>query len=311
MLTTAINSVRGAAAEMVGALLFDKADRVPFFMPYLEKMIHDPSVIVRTTVAHSLLCLYRHNEARAVDLFLVLVDKDNDHLLATHYVDRFLHYANVRHFQRLRLVLRRMLDSPVSAVRETGARHVCLAQFSNPEAADMVAECVTGDEALRKGAAKVAEANLFNPVCAAFTHEKLPSFFNDPDREIRNAAARCFRKAKGRDLEKAKPIIRSFLESDAFRDNVDDLMWPLEYSTADIAEEVLLTCEAVIANMESLGDDPAHRLYGHANSVAELVMRAYRQTNDAAARTRCLDIVDRLLAQEVYGISKELEEFER
>nr|WP_299243569.1 hypothetical protein [uncultured Halomonas sp.] len=311
ILTTAINSVRGAAPETVGTLLFDKADRVPFFMPYLEKMVHDPTVIVRTTVAHALLGLYKHDEACAVDLFLVLVDTDNDHLLATHHVDRFLHYANVRHFQRLRLVLRRMLDSPVSTVREAGARHVCLAQFSNPEATGMVAECVTGEEALRKGAAKVAEANLFNPVCEAFTHEKLPLFFNDPVKEIRDAAAKCFLNAEGRDLEKAKPIIRAFLESDAFRDNVDDLIWPLEHSTADIAEEILLTCEAVIANMETLGDDPAHQLYGHANSVVELVMRAYRQTGDAAARSRCLDIVDRLLAQEVYGISTELDEFER
>lgn len=311
MLNTAINSVRGAAAEMVGTLLFSKADRVSFFMPYLEKMVHDPMVIVRTTVAHSLLALYKHDEACAVDLFLVLVGTDNDYLLATHHVDRFLHYANIRHFHRLRFVLRRMLNSPVPIVREAGARHVCLAQFSNPEATGMVAECVTGDEAQRKGAAKVARANLFNPVCAAFTHENLPVFFNDPVREIRDDAARCFRNAEGRDLEMAKPIINAFLESDAFRDNVDDLMWPLERSTADIAEEILLTCEAVIANMESLGDVPLHRLYGHANSVAELVMRAYRQTNDASARARCLDIVDRLLAQEVYGISKELEEFER
>lgn len=311
ILTTAINSVRGAAAETVGTLLFDRADRVPFFMRYLEKMVHDPTVIVRTTGANSLLGLFKHNEVRAVDLFLVLVDTNNDLLLATHHVDRFLHYANVRHFRRLRPVLRRMLDSPVPAVRETGARHVCLAQFSNPEAADMVAECVAGDEAQRRGAARVAKANLFNSECAAYTHATLPVFFNDRAKGIRDEAAGCFHKAEGRDLETAKHIIRAFLESAAFGENVEDLMWPLAHSTAYIAEEVLLTCEAVIAHMESLGDDPTHRLYGQADTVAELVLRAYRQTDVVAVRARCLNIVDRLLAQEVYGISKELEEFER
>lgn len=311
ILTTAINSVRGAAAETVGTLLFDRADHVPFFMPYLERMVHDPTVIVRTTVANSLLCLYKHDEVRAVDLFLVLVDTDNDLLLATHHVDRFLHYANVRHFQRLRPVIRRMLDSSISAVRESGAQHACLAQFSNPDAADMVAECVAGDEAQRKGAARVAEANLFNPECAAYTHEALPVFFNDPVKAIRAEAAGCFRNAQGRDMEKAKSMIRAFLDSAAFGENVEDLMWPLEDSTADISEEVLLTCEAVLAHMESLGDDPAHRLYGQADKVAEFVLRAYRQTDAPAIRARCLNIVDRLLAQEVYGMSKELEEFER
>ena len=311
ILTTAINSIRGAAAETVGTLLFNRADRVPFFVPYLERMVQDPTVIVRTTVANSLFCFYKHDESHAVHLFLTLVDTDNDHLLATYPVDRFLHYANVRHFHRLRPVLRRMLDSPVPAVRETGARHVCLAQFNNLDAADMVAECVAGDEAQRKGAARVAKANLFNPECATFTHDKLPIFFNDPTKVIRDEAAGCFHNSEGRDLEKVKPIIRAFLGSNAFDENVEDIVWPLTRSTADLAEEILLTCEAVIAHMESLDDNPVHRLHGQANNVAQLLLRAYRQTNDTAVRTRILDIIDRLLGQEVYGISKELDEFER
>lgn len=311
ILTTAINSVRGAAAETVGALLFDKADRIPFFMPCLERMVRDSTVVVRTTVANSLLCLYKHDEARAVALFLILVDTDNDLLLATHHVDRFLYYADVRNFLLLQPVLRRMISSAVPAVREAGARQVCLTQFTHSEASEMAAECVAGDDAQRKGAARVAEANLFNAECAAFTHEKLPIFFNDPVKEIRDEAASCFHNAKGRDLETAKPIIRAFLESAAFAENVEDLMRPLQHSTADIPEEVLLTCEAVLRHMESLGADPTHRLYGQADSVAELVLRSYRQTSDASIRTRCLNIIDRLLAQEVYGISKELEEFER
>ena len=70
-------------------------------------------------------------------------------------------------------------------------------------------------------------------------------------------------------------------------------------------------CMKPLLHMESIGDDPMQRLYGQADNVAELVLRAYRQTEDPAIRGRCLDIVDRLLAQEVYGMSKELEEFER
>jgi len=188
---------------------------------------------------------------------------------------------------------------------------VCLAQFSNPDAADIVAECVSGDDAQRKGAASVAEANLFHPDCVAYTHATLPVFFDDPVKEIRDEAAGCFRNAEGRDLETARPVIRAFLDSAAFGENVEDLMWPLEHSSADIPDEILLTCEAVINHMEALGDDPNQRLYGQADHVADFVIRAYRQTSAPAVRARCLDIVDRLLAQEVYGISKELEEFER
>ena len=85
----------------------------------------------------------------------------------------------------------------------------------------------------------------------------------------------------------------------------------MEDSTADIAEEILLTCETVIDHMQSLSETPTYHLHGQADNVAELVLRAYRQTNDAVVRARCLNIVDRLLSQEVYGMSKEMVEFER
>lgn len=311
LLTTAINSVRGAAADSIGTLLYDQKARIPFFIPYLKKLAHDPTVIVRCTAAHALLALYKYDEAQAVDLFLELCDVGNDALLATHHVDRFLYYANIRHFKRLRVILRRMLDSTTPLVRETGARLACLAQFTNQDASDLVQECLSGDDAKRKGAAKVAGANLFKPDCYVFAQGALPKLFNDPIKEIRDEAAACFRKAESRDLEKVKPVIRAFLQSAAFSENVDDLIWPIERSTADISDETLLTCEAIILLMESVGVDESHRFYAHVNKVAELVLRSYRQTADNAIRSRCLDIVDRLLAQEVYGISKGLEEFER
>lgn len=311
MLDTSINSVRGAAAMTVGNLIFDNAKRVSFFMPYLEKMAQDSTVIVRTTVAYSLLCLYKHNECRAVDLFLLLVDVDNDHLLATHHVDRFLYHANARHFRRLRPILIRMINSSISSVREAGARHACLALFSNKDAANMVAECVKGDGAQRIGVARVAKANLFNSNFTEFTHEKLPTFFNDSLKDIRDEAASCFRQAKGRDLDTAKSVIRAFIQSEAFGESLGELIWALEHSTADIAEETLLTCEAAIAHMESLQNARTQHVYGQPDNIAELVLRAYRQTENPATRIRCLNIIDRLLAQEVYGISKELEDFER
>jgi hypothetical protein len=175
----------------------------------------------------------------------------------------------------------------------------------------MVEECLGGDDAKRKGAATVAEANLFNAQCSAFSHATLPTFFDDPTKGIRDEAAACFRNAQGRDLETCKPVIRAFLKSRAFAENMDDLMWPLQHSTADISDEVFLACEAVIDVMANAGSDVAGRHHGQADTVAELVLRAYRQTTDAATRARCLDLVDSLLSLEVYGMSKELEEFER
>jgi len=311
ILTTAINSTRGAAADAIGTLLLASEERVPFFIPYLERMVHDPTVVVRTTAAQALLGLYKHDEARAVDLFLQLCECESEPLLATHYVAWFLHYANIHHFDRLRSVLRRMLDSQIASVRETGARQACLAQFSNPSAGDMVEECLNGDDAKRKGAASVAQANAFNEDCREFCHSALIPFFDDPVKEVRDEAARCFLSAKGRGLEAGRELIRAFLHSTAFAENGELLLMTLKSSTADISDVVVEVCEAVLGVLEDGTSAPYGRLLFEAYNVAELVFRTYSQSEDPAYRRRCLDLVDGLLATQAYGIAKELEEYER
>ena len=311
LLDTAINSVRGRAAEAIGTLLFDKAERVPFFMPYLGRMVHDPTEIVRTTAAYALLGLYKHDEERAVDLFIQLCEVENDVLLATPHVNRFLYYASIHHFDRLRPILRRMLDSNLPVVREAGSRHVCLAQFSNPGAVDMVKECLNSDDAKRKGAASVAQANAFNEECREFCHPTLIRFFDDPAKEIREEAASCFLKAKGRDLETGRELIRAFLRSKAFAENGEVLVMSLKASTANISDVIIEVCEAVLGILNEEDSTLHERLFFEAHSVAELVFRAYGQSEDPSYRRRCLDLVDGLLATQAYGIAKELEEYER
>ena len=82
-------------------------------------------------------------------------------------------------------------------------------------------------------------------------------------------------------------------------------------STADLDEEILVTCEAVIGMLEEAVDNPRPRHYIGSDHVSELVLRAYRQSNDLGFQSKCLDIIDRLLAIEAYGITKELEAYER
>ncbi len=44
----------------------------------------------------------------------------------------------------------------------------------------MVDECLTGDDAKRKGATQVAAANVFRKDCREFSHAALKKFFDDP-----------------------------------------------------------------------------------------------------------------------------------
>jgi len=307
----AINSIRGTAAEAAGQLIADDANRIPVFIPHIERMVEDPTVVVRTTVACTLRGLCIHDEELAVTLFIKLSETDNTAFFATPHVDQFIYYAASRHFDRLYPILRRMLDSTLAVVREAGARHACIAYFRNSSAKELVAECLTGDESKRKGAVRIAAANVGYKKCQEFSHSALIQFFDDPVKEIRDLAANCFGKAEERQLESCRDLIRSFLRSKAFEGNIDELMRALKYSTADIAEETLDACEAAIAVLENQGAGLGSRIYFEGGEVAELVLRAYSQSDDGGVQSRCLDLIDWLLSIEAYGIKNELDSFQR
>lgn len=311
LVNSAINCTRGSAAEAIEELLMEDQSRVALFLPYIEHMVNDPSVIVRTTVAGAVLGVFKWEEGRAIDLFVQLCDTPCDELLATSEASRFIAYAVHRHIGQMKPILERMIYSGSDVVRETGARLVALAQFFHDAVKPLLDICLHGDESLRLGVARVAEANLFNEDCREFCHSVLAELFSDPSKKVRDKAADAFRRAEGRDLESCIMLIREFSESAAFEENIEDLTWAMRNSTADIDEEILIIGDAVFCALETENIDRRGRLYLEGEHIAELIVRAYRKSKSAEYQSRCLDRIDRLLSVEASGILKELEAFER
>jgi hypothetical protein len=114
------------AAEAIRDLIFHDGRRIGYLTPTLEKMVSDPSLTVRSTVAAALIAVLRHDRDLAIRYFQQLCATD-DHLLATPYVERFLYYALSTHFVALAPILERMILSEVQEVTTAGARQASLA----------------------------------------------------------------------------------------------------------------------------------------------------------------------------------------
>jgi hypothetical protein len=128
ILTAAINSVRGSAAEAMAKLIFADRTRMTYLLPSIEQMVRDPSIAVRSCVAAVLTAVLKHNRELAIRLFKRLCSTE-DVLLKTHYVERFLFYALQTHFERLRPIVERMINSLEPEVATVGARQACLASL--------------------------------------------------------------------------------------------------------------------------------------------------------------------------------------
>ena len=310
ILTAAINTNRGRAAQAMAKLIEYDHRRMTYFQPALEKMVQDPSIAVKSCVAQTLLGVLRHDRDLAVELFRQLCNTE-DALLQTRFIERFLFYALQTHFPELSQVLQRMVSSQLSDVASAGARQACLTALDQPEAADIAELCLSGSEAQRIGAAQVMAANVKTATYRSFCEDALIKLFNDTRDNVRAEAAKCFSSFEGTQLEEYVHLVTQFVFSNAFQKNYYPLLMALEETTAKLPEVTLKACERFVDIARSAISNTGTEEAWNADTVTKLTLRTYQQSSDNTIRARSLNLIDKFMEYGTYEMNEALEDFER
>ena len=298
-----MNSVRGAASLSASRLIHRDERHKEFFEPYLSKMANDPSDAVRACVAEVLVGVLRYDQELAVELFAQLSDTD-ERLLATAYSERFLQFASSTHFRQLEPIFSQMLFSNDEDVAEAGARWVCYASLTVEEAHPLAERCATGSKALRMGAVGVYSANLRNEEFRSVCEKMLARFFEDPEVDIRRAAARCFYGFKGRELQDYERFVKQYIDTQAFEPARNPLIYALDETDATMDDVTALACERVLDLAGERAGDVTTAVAGTSDIMAKLIGRVYEETTDQSMKTRCLDIIDKMAWHGAYGLDE-------
>ena len=297
LMTAGINCVRGTAADSITRLIFQDHRYLEFFKPHLETMVHDPSPEVRTRVAHALMAALRTDRDFAVTRFVELCG--DDEVLSTPFVEEFLKYGVQTHFVELKPILSHMLTSVDDDVATAGARQSCLASLTIQAALSLGEQCAIGSKPLRLGAAEVYAANLKVSALRAECEAMLAQLFDDPDEDVSEAAALCFRRFSGRDLLEYVDLADHYVVSAAFATQINPLIMALKETTANIPELIVSACERFFTI--AAADMPNMNVID-TGSVANLVVRAYSQASDRQIKNRCLDLLDRMHVLGAHGL---------
>jgi len=310
IIMAAINSVRGCAAKSMATLIFAKSDRVTYFLPTLKKMVQDPSITVRALVADTLLAILKHNRDLAVQLFQQLCDTE-DVLLGTYHVERFLYYGVRTHFKALKPILDRMLDSEIPETATVGARQACLAALQLEEAHQFAKKCLSGKKELRIGAAEIFSANINSTDSRHLCENALKQLFHDSDKEIHAKAATCFAKFEENQLGDYTQLIEEFVKSPAYPTQNHNLILAFEKTTAKLPEVTLLVCQQFIKVAGKKVGDISTNIAFDANRISQLLLRIYSQSKNSEFQSRCLDIIDKMAAENAYSLKDALSLYER
>ena len=305
-----INSTRGRAALAIGTLINHDPQYVERFKHTLQKMTEERSEAVLTCVAFTLRAVAVRDYVYAWELFEKCCI-DTPGLRSSKYGVDLAGVGIRAHFDLVRPDIEALLRSPDQKAIELGSQLACIAALMHPEAEEMAEAAVTGDEAQRLAAARVAAANLgveeFRPWC----EKRLVRCFRDPDKKVREEAGNCFRHLDGLRLESFASLIDAYCNSPAFEDNSHSLLYTLEGSVEKLPGVVCTACEIFLKRFGPEARDIRTGRAADGYTVSKLIFRVYHQHQRDQWGPRTLDVIDRLCQEGVGEVMTQLQEFDR
>jgi hypothetical protein len=300
-----MNSDRGAALRTLAAVLlkFDPPHRGEY-LDIAETVAADPSAAVRAVCIYFLKYAIPADPIRACDLFHQLIG-ENQELLREQGAFEFVYYSLHKHANEVIWAIKRMLaDEKSLQTREAGAKLACLAAFKCLEAASLRDVCIKGDVPMRKGAAAVYSANIMEALVGKECQERLPTFMNDEDVEVREEATAFLRNLEASYVRELADFLRAWTKTKSLDEGAKNAAHMLEQNpvvdldlTLEISERLIDTSGQKITDMSS-----RHGMISYLLTPA--ILNVYHISTNTETRRKAIDLfekLDELGCREVYS----------
>ena len=302
-----LNSTRGAAALAIASLVLEDHARLETLMPGVESALSDDVEAVRACGFQALVAVLAVDPELAVEMFLRVIDDTPDGVLGSRHLERFIYWAARTHLAELFPTLERMLGMFDESVRQIACRQLALASLSDASLDPTVDICLQGEPYDRKACVEVFARNVSFESRRDRVISVLSDAFDDPDKDVRDAAQRVFSEFCEVSLLPFTGMLERFADSRTFRDPDVWVFGSLGDGESEIPETAVYLCERWLAMWsDDVGDISTHAA-GEAQGVAKVALRLYAQRPSSEVRRRCLDVIDRLVETGAYGIDRELE----
>jgi hypothetical protein len=310
--TNGMNCARGQAALILGDLLIHDTDghRTRLVAPSLAQLAADPSVAVRSSVAHVLSAAFWHAPDEALAAFELLIAAD-DRLLATNEVVNLLLRIGTGRPAVAEAVIQRMLASPYAQVQQRGGFLAAQAGLESGLGHLLAAARASGAEPIRQGAADLCARILPRTSDAAATVAALQQFFADEDDEVRKAAAQVVAVLRNHPLQPFRELLSALVASRSFTEALPQLLYTLQAAPDRIDETVVQCTQRFIDIHGKEAGDISTSAARDAQMITQLTLRAYAQAPDRKARNKILDLIDGLLLINAIGALEAVDQAER
>jgi hypothetical protein len=305
-----LNSTRGAAANAIARLLFDKREPKDVLVVAVDRLAHDISIAVRSQAIYALLALLNARSDLAIPWFVECVSLDPI-LLGTRFVEHFIYYAGHRDYAAIRPVIQTMLASVDAKTVELGGRMCCLLALDVDVAKPDADQARAGSGAMRKSAARIYATNVAHKEVGTMCRQLLLPFFADAEDSVRAEAAAAFRNISELDAAEQGELLAAFLDAKPSSTALEPVIRALEDSPVRLPDLVCRLVEAGLETFRAEAGDIRKAGAMVASDLSKIVIRLYTQSDDVKIKDRCLDAIDRMEHAGFFGLAEELGKVDR
>ena len=305
---TTSGMVREWAALAAASVLLSGSDHVEDLLPVIETLANDPSLRVRYGAAAAVHVLSNHKPEAAFDIAENLFQTPE--VLNSPNSERLLGYAVLRKPDRFGSLLSRALQHTDSRTDPRGgigsvskrAGHIWAVAYLR----DQLPSSITHDISMLPVAARVGASAIF-AANLADSLDVLPMLFDDDDPEVQQAASFAVRYIAEISPDEQDALLDALVQSKAFSDRKDLLFIELRELPGELPKSTITACERAVDLAGSLVGDIRTAEAGLGMHLSDVVLRLYKESENDL-NIRCLDIIDKLVEFDVFGIQKKLDQ---
>jgi len=209
-----------------------------------------------------------------------------------------------------RRLLDKLLNSGDETIRMIGAWHVFWCSFRDSAYEAEADQLMEKGDPYRRLAAEVASQAITQEEYRKRAEQQLSRFFDDEDEKVREQAAGVFHHINPNEIPSFHDLAAAYIDSRALERESFHFFHALEMATISVHDLVISAAEKLFASIRAEGI--MRNRHSDLHQLKDLLKREYAGSeNDPDQRRRLLDIIDKMLEQEFYGMDEILKAHER
>lgn len=310
ILTEGINTVKGAALENLAQILYKNKKLSPNFIDILEKMVISSPLSIRAILADVIGAVYNYDPQRGLDLFKKLMEYDNENLLKTFHVERFISFMLKNHYEEIKYLINRMLKSENGIIKQVGSRILTRKAIMH-NSVKYMENCLKSENIFIKRGSIETIANEFDAINDdSFLKQLVSCFFNDTDEEILDNLSNLMSKIARNKCHYFEDEILKYISKDLEYSHYLHLIYSFSEITGGEEDEFILKAiNPFIDNFEKNSIDIRKVDASISTLISDIILKIYEENlYDEPIKNTCLDYIDIMVKEDLYNFENKLNE---